>query len=176
MQKAVAEPPEALVASLAKETLLQPASIRSLFKKHAAHAQKTTRWEVPHRSSEGGGASDDTRAAAVDNAALTYDASLVGRRCTALWSPPDGEAGDEGYYAATVVAFNGRCAAHKGRFLLHFDDGQRERVQLPDDTVRIMTACVSVCRCKRSPGGAVGCCEGADGSEKLPRPWEADPK
>jgi len=176
VQKAVAEPPEALVASLAKETLLQPASIRSLFKKHAAHAQKTTRWEVPHRSSEGGGASDDTRAAAVDNAALTYDASLVGRRCTALWSPPDGEAGDEGYYAATVVAFNGRCAAHKGRFLLHFDDGQRERVQLPDDTVRIMTACVSVCRCKRSPGGAVGCCEGADGSEKLPRPWEADPK
>ena len=68
------------------------------------------------------------------------------------------------------------AAAHKGRFLLHFDDGQRERVQLPDDTVRIMTACVSVCRCKRSPGGAVGCCEGADGSEKLPRPWEADPK
>ena len=76
--------------------------------------------------------------------AIKYDGSLVGRRCTALWSPPDdgsgsGSESEEGYYAATVVAFNSRCSEKIGRFLLHFDDGQRERVELPDPTVRIVT-------------------------------------
>ena len=51
----------------------------------------------------------------MDNAALKYDMSLVGRRCTAFASPEeDDDELEEGYYAATVVAFNNRCAAHKG--------------------------------------------------------------
>ena len=137
----------------------------------------------------------------MDNAALKYDMSLVGRRCTAFVSPEeDDDAFEEGYYAATVVAFNNRCAAHKGyyarstfvthfrtacyyshisylsgRFLLHFDDGLRERADFPDDSVRIMSTRVSKCRCLHSPGGAVGWCAGVDGSEPLPRPWEANP-
>ena len=95
-----------------------------------------------------------------------------------MWSPPSGEEGDEGYYTCTIVAYNPRCVAHKGRFLLHFDDGVRERVDLPDETVRIMTAesRVTVCRCRDSPGGQPGCCKGAGGSQPLPRPWEADPQ
>ena len=83
---------------------------------------------------------------------------------------------EAGYYAATVVAFNVRASEALGRWLLHFDDGQRERVDLPDQTVRIMTLRTSVCRCKRSPGGAAGCCKGTDGHETLPRPWEARPQ
>ena len=57
------------------------------------------------------------------------------------------------------MAYNPRAQPRKGRWLLHFDDGQRERVDLPDDTVRVMTARVSACRCKASPGGAAGCRE-----------------
>ena len=54
--------------------------------------------------------------------------------------------------------------------------GLRKRVQLPDETVRIMTRRVSSCSCQKSPGGVAGCCEGTDGCEALPRPWEAEPK
>ena len=166
-ETATGEPSEALTASLAKQTLLEPTSIRSLFRKHHAHAERANRWEQPHRAAGDG----DSPAVVMDNDALRYDASLVGRRCTALWSPPEGEDGSEDYYAATIVAFNPRAAAHKGQFLLHFDDGLRERVE----SVRIMSTRVSKCRCLHSPGGAVGCCAGVDGSEPLPRPWEANP-
>ena len=83
---------------------------------------------------------------------------------------------EEDYYSATIVAYNSRCAPRKGRFLLHFDCGLRKRVQLPDETVRIMTRRVSSCSCQKSPGGVAGCCEGTDGCEELPRPWEAEPK
>lgn len=163
---------DALVTSLAKETLLSEASIRELYKKHREQSQQTARWDAPHAT-----ANDDGAPATVDNGIRAYDSALVGRRCTLLWSPPDGEDGDEGYYAATLVAYNPRAAAHKGRFLAHFDDGQRERIDLPDETVRVMTTRVAVCRCKDSPGGARGCCHGVlGGSESLPRPWEADPK
>ena len=112
----------------------------------------------------------------MDNSALKYDSSLVGRRCTAYCVPEEGENWKAGYFAATIVAFNERASTHKGRFLLHFDDGQRERVDLPDETVRIMTLRVKVCACQDSPGGSPGCCKGVDGEEVLPRPWEADPK
>ena len=112
----------------------------------------------------------------VENGSLKYDASLVGRRCTVLWCPEDGDEEDEDYYSATIVAYNSRCAPRKGRFLLHFDCGLRKRVQLPDETVRIMTRRVSSCSCQKSPGGVAGCCEGTDGCEELPRPWEAEPK
>ena len=127
----------------------------------------------------------------VDNEdTLRYDASIVGRRATALWTPPPAEDeeegdGEEGYYACTVVAFNprigqlrlgARAAADRGRFLLHFDDGQRERVELPDPSVRIMTAKVTSCSCKDSPAETPGCFRGSGGSKKLPRPWEATPQ
>ena len=69
-----------------------------------------------------------------------YDESLVGRRCTAHVTPDEGETWEAGYFPATIVAFNGRAAAHKGRFLLHFDDGLRVRIDLPEETVRILTA------------------------------------
>ena len=101
--------------------------------------------------------------------------SLVGRRCTAYCEPDEGEDWEPGYYPATIVAFNPRASADIGRYLLHFDDGQRERIDVPDDTVRIMTMRTSVCRCKKSPGGAAGCGDGAEGSESLPRPWVAKP-
>mgnify|MGYP002631234970 CR=1 FL=1 len=169
-----AEPPDALVASLAKQTLLEPKSVRALFKKHNEQATRLTRWVTPHQVE---GADADVEAV-LDNGVLKYDdGSLVGRRCTAFVSPEDGDDSfEEGYYAATIVAFNSRASSHKGRYLLHFDDGQRERVDLPDDTVRIMTACVSICRCQDSPGHRTGCGKGQNGSEALPRPWEADPK
>ena len=169
-----AEPPDALVASLAKQTLLEPKSVRALFKKHNEQATRLTRWVTPHQVE---GADADVEAV-LDNGVLKYDdGSLVGRRCTAFVSPEDGDDSfEEGYYAATIVAFNSRASSHKGRYLLHFDDGQRERVDLPDDTVRIMTACVSICRCQDSPRHRTGCGKGQNGSEALPRPWEADPK
>ena len=172
-QKAAEVPPDALVASLAKETLLQPGSIRSLFKKHYSQKKKAAQWEAPHQATGAGG---DAQAAAVENGSLKYDASLVGRRCTVLWCPEDGDEEDEDYYSATIVAYNSRCAPRKGRFLLHFDCGLRKRVQLPNETVRIMTRRVSSCSCQKSPGGVAGCCEGTDGCEALPRPWEAEPK
>ena len=112
----------------------------------------------------------------IDNSVIKYDNSLVGRRCTALWSPPEGEDDSEGYYAATVVAYNPRAHANKGRFLLHFDDGQRERVDLPEETIRLMTVSVAACRCKDSPGESQGCMHGPGGGQPLPRPWEADPR
>jgi hypothetical protein len=130
--------------------LLEPASIRALFKKHKEQAARMTRWVAPHQAQ---GANNDAPEAVLENGVLKYDdGSLVGRRCTAFVSPEEGDDSfEEGYYAATIVAFNSRAASHKGRYLLHFDDGQRERVDLPDDTVRIMTACVSICKCQDSP-------------------------
>ena len=65
----------------------------------------------------------------------------------------EGERGKEGYYAATVVAYNSLCSPLLGRWLLHFDDGQREHVDLPDETVRLTTTYVAVCKCQNSPGG-----------------------
>ena len=171
-----ADPPESLVASLSQRTLLEPSSIRELFKKHHQHATKTTPWVAAHRPAPGNNSGNNDNEVQVDNGTLKYDGSLVGRRCTALWSPPDGENGEEGYYAATIVAYNHRAAEHKGRFLLHFDDGQRERVQVPDETIRIMTNSAAACYCKDSPGGIKGCCQGVFESEALPRPWEADPR
>jgi len=106
-------PPDALVASLAKETLLQPGSIRSLFKKHYSQKKKAAQWEAPHQATGAGG---DAQAAAVENGSLKYDASLVGRRCMVLWCPEDGDEEDEDYYSATIVAYNSRCAPRKGRF------------------------------------------------------------
>ena len=102
--------------------------------------------------------------------------SLVGRRITAYSEPDAGEDWEAGYFSATVVAFNERASADKGRWLAHFDDGLHERIELPDPTVRIMTERVTVCRCKKLHRGTAGCCEGAGGSEPLPRPWEANPK
>tara|TARA_B110000046_G_scaffold86135_1_gene94216 strand:+ start:162 stop:383 length:222 start_codon:yes stop_codon:yes gene_type:complete len=58
----------------------------------------------------------------------------------------------------------------------NFDDGQRERVDLHDETVRIMTKTVTICRCRDSPGGKQGCCQGTGGSKSVPRPWESNPK
>ena len=55
-------------------------------------------------------------------------------------------------------------------------DGQRERVELPDPSVRIMTARVTSCSCKDSPAETPGCFRGPGGSKKLPRPWEATPQ
>ena len=165
-------PSDAVVEALVKRTLLSASSIRSLFKKHHEQAEKTRRWEAPH----GTAAADGDGVARMDSDIITYDETLVGRRCTAFWSPPEGEKGEEGYYAATVVAYNSLCSALLGRWLLHFDDGQRERVDLPDETVRIMTTYVAVCKCQNSPGGQLGCCQAAGGSQKIPRPWEAKPK
>ena len=54
-QKAAEVPPDALVASLAKETLLQPGSIRSLFKKHYSQKKKAAQWEAPHQATGAGG-------------------------------------------------------------------------------------------------------------------------
>jgi hypothetical protein len=113
----------------------------------------------------------------VDNKQLAYDAGLVGRRCTAWCEPEEGTEFVGGYYAATIVAFNARAHARCGRFLLHFDTcGQRERVELPDDTVRVMTAQVTRCSCVDSPRGTPGCSRGATGSQPLPRPWESHPE
>ena len=111
----------------------------------------------------------------MDSDIITYDETLVGRRCTTFWSPPKGERGKEGYYAATVVAYNSLCSLLLGRWLLHFDDGQRERVDLPDETVRLTTTYVAVCKCMPKLG-QLGCCRAAGGSQKIPRPWEAKPK
>ena len=67
------------------------------------------------------------------------------------------------------MAYNPRAQPRKGRWLLHFDDGQRERVDLPDETVRIVTATVGECRsCK-------GCALGGGRGLPIPRPWEAKP-
>jgi hypothetical protein len=169
-----ASPSEGLVDSLSKQTKLASQSIRDLFKKHHEHAQKAARWETPHRAAAAVGCrgNDNGGDVRVDNGVIKYDASLVGRRCTALWIPEEGEEGEEGYYAATIVAYNSRAAARIGRFLLHFDDGQRERVGLPDHTVRVMTARVSFCSCKESLNKQPGCCKGVGGKESLPRPWE----
>ena len=40
---------------------------------------------------------------------------------------------------ATIVAYNPRAKPSKGRWLVHLDDGMRERIDFPEATVRIMT-------------------------------------
>jgi hypothetical protein len=64
---------------------------------------------------------------------------------------------------------NSRATQHLGRHLLHFDDGQHERVGLPDDTVRIMSLRVETCSCADTASGESGCGRGAAGSEALLR-------
>ena len=90
--------------------------------------------------------------------------------------PDEGEAFQQGYYAGTIVAYNPRTKPSKGRWLVHLDDGMRERIDFPEATVRIMTTQVTQCSCRDSPGGQPGCCRHSSGSEELPHPWEADPK
>ena len=62
--------------------------------------ESTQRWEAPHRLAT------DGNDVCMESGIIKYDGALVGRRCTAFWSPPEGEAGTEGYYAATIVAYN----------------------------------------------------------------------
>jgi len=75
---------------------------------------------------------------------------------------------DSDYYPATVVAHKEHVRLG---YIIHFDDGSiRERVDLPDETIRIDfdQPCVDCCRC-------AFCALGAGGRTCLPVEWESDP-
>ena len=98
----------------------------------------------------------------IETAPLTWDNSVVGRRCTVFHGVDRVEdAQPHNFYPATLVNFNG--LARTTKHLLHFDDGMAERVGLPDDGIKIITKTAKECPCNK--------CAGA----KLPRPWQAKP-
>ena len=51
------------------------------------------------------------------------------------------------WYPATLVMY--RPAATTFNYLMHFDDGWRSLVGLPDDSVRLLSTRVSRCTCER---------------------------
>ena len=73
----------------------------------------------------------------------------VGRRCLVLV----GEHDEAAHYPATVVKHFKKSKEVGVTHLLHFDDGELEKVGLPDDTGTIHfcedTPCVSRCSCVR---------------------------
>ena len=77
--------------------------------------------------------------------AVLYDASLVGRRVMATYEDEEGETQ---WYPATIVAH--RPNARKYFFTVHYDaDGIEIFVGLPDETVELLSATVTHCRCPR---------------------------
>ena len=76
------------------------------------------------------------------------DATLVGRRVLALWGDSDEEPPRFEWFGATIVKFRAGPRIQY-RFVMHFDDGATELVQLPDETVQILDETVSLCTCER---------------------------
>jgi len=73
-----------------------------------------------------------------------FDATLVGRRVLALWGDSDEEPPRFEWFGATIVNFRAGPRITY-RFVMHFDDGTTELVQLPDETVQILDETVSLC-------------------------------
>lgn len=71
-------------------------------------------------------------------------AALVGRRVMATYLDQYGETQ---WYPATIVQHRPR--ATKYHFVVHYDEGEEILVGLPDDSVRLMEARVSHCKCAR---------------------------
>lgn len=55
--------------------------------------------------------------------------------------------GETQWYPATIVQHRPR--ATKYHFVVHYDEGEEILVGLPDDSVRLMEARVSHCKCAR---------------------------
>eukprot|EP00312_Isochrysidales_sp_CCMP1244_P031891 CAMPEP_0202803306 /NCGR_PEP_ID=MMETSP1388-20130828/103071_1 /ASSEMBLY_ACC=CAM_ASM_000864 /TAXON_ID=37098 /ORGANISM="Isochrysis sp, Strain CCMP1244" /LENGTH=405 /DNA_ID=CAMNT_0049473297 /DNA_START=110 /DNA_END=1329 /DNA_ORIENTATION=+ len=71
-------------------------------------------------------------------------AALVGRRVMATYLD---EYGETQWYPATIVQHRPRPT--KYHFVVHYDAGEEILVGLPDDSVRLMEARVSHCKCAR---------------------------
>eukprot|EP00966_Prymnesium_polylepis_P197358 4573454-Prymnesium_polylepis.1 len=87
-----------------------------------------------------------------------------------MWPPmlDYGEPQASDFYPATIVAYKGNNRKYK--FFIHFDDrfddgSSAEAIGLPDDTIRVMTQSVSMCKCP-------SCEQAVDGGRQLPLAWE----
>ena len=78
----------------------------------------------------------------------------------ALWGDPDEEPPTFEWYDATIVKYRSGPRV-KYRFLMHFDDGADDLVQLPDETVHLLEERVERCTCER-------CMSYADAGRPLP--------
>ena len=65
-----------------------------------------------------------------------------------MWGDPDEDPPRFEWYNCTVVKFRAGPRV-KYRFVLHFDDGADDLVQLPDDTVVLLADTVDRCTCER---------------------------
>jgi hypothetical protein len=78
------------------------------------------------------------------------DGTFVGRRGKALWCDPDDDEAEPEWYSMTLVTHRpgGRV---KYNFVMHFDDGTREKIALPDadGTVVLGDEVVERCACER---------------------------
>ena len=87
---------------------------------------------------------------------IATNESLVGRRGQALWCDPDDDAAEPAWYDITIVTHRPGNRV-KYNFVMHFDDGTVEKVQLPDveGTVVLGDEVVDRCTCERC-----ACCGG----------------
>ena len=77
---------------------------------------------------------------------LRLETVYVGRRCSVLVGDADEDG--SGYYMATVVKHFKRSREAGVTHLLHFDDGDIEKVGLPDDeTIQFLDEVPRVTRC-----------------------------
>ena len=78
--------------------------------------------------------------------AEVWDASVVGRRAIATFTDEDVDEAEQ-WYPATVVMYRPRATTYN--YLIHFDDGWRSLVGLPDPSVRLLRERVTHCMCAR---------------------------
>jgi len=78
----------------------------------------------------------------------------------ALWGDKDEDPPRFEWFSATIVIFRAGPRIMYN-FEMHFDDGARELVQLPDETVQILDETVEHCTCER-------CITCDDGGRALP--------
>ena len=82
---------------------------------------------------------------------LVLDASLVGRRVLALWGDPDDTPPSFSWYPATIVKYRTGSRV-KYKYLLHFDDGADDLVQLDDEdlkSIKVLDERVERCTCDK---------------------------